>query len=96
MDCGCRPDAGPDRAGADLELLLRSPLVLALLTALAAPLCACSNLRPVQPWEKGILAKPAMTFEGDALEQRFAEHIYSSKEAAAGGSGVGGGGCGCN
>jgi hypothetical protein len=30
------------------------------------------------------------------LAQSYKEHIYSSKEASAGGSGVGGGGCGCN
>ena len=30
---------------------------------------------------------------GDWVEARF---IYSSKEAASGGTGVGGGGCGCN
>ncbi len=56
----------------------------------------CTGLKPVQPWEKGNLAKPAMTFETDPLEARFMEHIYSSKESVSGGSGVGGGGCGCN
>jgi hypothetical protein len=37
-----------------------------------------------------------MTFGGDKLETRYADHIYTSREAAAGGAGVGGGGCGCN
>jgi hypothetical protein len=37
-----------------------------------------------------------MTMGGDALDQRFTQHVYQSKEAAAGGGGVGGGGCGCN
>jgi hypothetical protein len=37
-----------------------------------------------------------MTFDDDLLERGYKEHIYSSKEASAGGSGVGGGGCGCN
>jgi hypothetical protein len=50
----------------------------------------------VRPWQKGSLARPEMRFEHDALDAMFAEHIYSSKEAAAGGNGVGGGGCGCN
>ncbi|MES2149001.1 MAG: DUF4266 domain-containing protein [Pseudomonadota bacterium] len=59
-------------------------------------LAGCGALAPVQPWEKGALAKPAMSFERDRLEARFAEHTYSSKEGAAGGAGVGGGGCGCN
>ena len=53
-------------------------------------------LPKVEPWEKGMLAKPGMKLEGDRLEGRYAEHTYTSKEGAAGGAGVGGGGCGCN
>lgn len=59
-------------------------------------LSACGSFPPVQPWEKGNLARQAMTFDRDALDTKFSEHIYFSKEAASGGSGVGGGGCGCN
>lgn len=59
-------------------------------------LSACSTITPVNAWEKGNLAKPAMTFEGDPLDQRFVQHIYGSKENSSGGYGVGGGGCGCN
>lgn len=69
----------------------------------AASIVACisgmtglSGCATVQPWEKQNLAKPQMTFEEDKLERNYIEHIYSSKEAASGGSGVGGGGCGCN
>ncbi len=69
---------------------------LALAALAGAMLSACSMLPTVQPWEKGNLAKPAMTFTGDALEERFTQHIYNSKENASGGYGVGGGGCGCN
>ncbi|NTU52916.1 MAG: DUF4266 domain-containing protein [Chlorobiaceae bacterium] len=58
--------------------------------------CAFSGCASVQPWEKQNLAKPEMTFEGDRLDTGYTEHIYSSKEASSGGSGVGGGGCGCN
>jgi hypothetical protein len=54
------------------------------------------HIQSVEPWQKGNLAKPEMTFDEDPLERGFKEHIYSSKEASAGGSGVGGGGCGCN
>jgi hypothetical protein len=61
--------------------------------ALAVPLTGCTA---VQPWEKGQLAKPEMAFGGNGLEARYAEHIYTSREAATGGAGVGGGGCGCN
>jgi hypothetical protein len=66
-------------------VLLIAPMLLAL--------AGCTT---VQPWEKGKLAKPEMTFGGDKLETRYADHIYTSREAAAGGAGVGGGGCGCN
>ena len=66
----------------------------AIVAALA--LSACASMAPVQPWEKGMLAKPAMTFDGGRLESQSAEHVYTSREAAMGGAGVGGGGCGCN
>ena len=67
-----------------------------LITSLWLGLSACAGITPVQPWEKGVLAKPAMAFEGDRLDSNFVEHTYASKEAAAGGAGVGGGGCVCN
>ncbi len=66
-----------------------------MLLAACASLGGCATPAPVQPWEKGILAKPEMTFEGDMLEQRFIDHIYSSREGASGGNGAAGGGCGC-
>ena len=59
-------------------------------------LAGCAMVQPVQPWEKGLLAKPEMTFGQDRLEVQLSDHTYFSKEAASGGSGVGGGGCGCN
>ena len=55
-----------------------------------------SVVQTVEPWQKGNLAKPEMTFDDDPLERGYREHIYTSKEASAGGSGLGGGGCGCN
>lgn len=67
-----------------------------LLLASACMLTACTGIQQIQPWEKGNLAKPEMTFEGDPLDNAFTEHIYFSKEGASGGGGVGGGGCGCN
>jgi hypothetical protein len=68
----------------------------ALAAALAAMLLGGCAFAPPQPWERGVQAKPEMTMDTDALEARFTQHIYSSKEAASGGYGVGGGGCGCN
>jgi len=75
---------------------LRHPGAFGVLCLLAAALAGCTGFHPPQPWEKGLLSKPAMTMGGDAQEQRFDQHIAGSKEAASGGSGVGGGGCGCN
>ena len=72
-------------------------LIRTFLTATAALLLtACATLGDVKPWEKGLLARPEMTFEGDRLDDAFTEHVYTSKEASSGGAGVGGGGCGCN
>ena len=56
----------------------------------------CAVVQTVEPWQKGNLAKPEMTFDDDPQERGYREHIYTSKEASAGGSGLGGGGCGCN
>jgi hypothetical protein len=73
---------------------MKARYMIALCCA-AAGLSGCA-LPPVQPWEKGQLARQDMLLQGDALGTRFNEHIYASKEAASGGSAVGGGGCGCN
>jgi Domain of unknown function (DUF4266) len=71
--------------------------LLALAVALAClALGGCAEWKPPQAWEKGALARPDMTMGGDALSQRFDQHVYASKENASGGYGVGGGGCGCN
>ncbi|TFW04898.1 DUF4266 domain-containing protein [Oxalobacteraceae bacterium OM1] len=64
---------------------------------LLAASAACAPLEPVQPWQKGTLAKPEMTIEGnDVLGAKASDHAYVSREGASGGSDVGGGGCGCN
>ena len=68
----------------------------ALLLGVLAATSGCALVQPVQPWEKGVLAKPEMSSESDRLDANFTEHTYFSKEAASGGAGVGGGGCGCN
>jgi Domain of unknown function (DUF4266) len=69
------------------------------LAAVALMGTGCSSVSEwgqVSAWEKGNLAKTKMTFEGDPIDQRFVQHIYTSKENSSGGYGVGGGGCGCN
>lgn len=71
----------------------RAALLLAVLALSSLTGCA---LQPPQAFEKGNLAKREMTFGADPLEDAFSQHVYFSKEAASGGTGVGGGGCGCN
>jgi hypothetical protein len=63
---------------------------------LVAALAGCSSTPGVQPWERDLLAKPAMQLTAAPLESAFDDHTYFSKEAATGGRGFGGGGCGCN
>jgi hypothetical protein len=54
-------------------------------------------VKEVKPWEKSIHAKATMKDGGiNALEKKFEEHTYFSKEATKIGNGVAGGGCGCN
>lgn len=57
-----------------------------------ATLTACA---PVAPWERGRLAKPQMATEPHPGQRALLEHIYRSREAAAGGASARGGGCGC-
>ncbi|WP_348757879.1 DUF4266 domain-containing protein [Candidatus Methylocalor cossyra] len=59
---------------------------------LALSAAACS---PVQPWQRGVLAKPHMALEPYPLQNAFRDHDYRSREAALGSGSHGGGGCGC-
>jgi hypothetical protein len=68
---------------------LAAPLVL-------AAVAGCATFEPPKPWEKQYLARPSMQFDADPADARTTQHIYQSKEGAAGGYGAGGGGCGCN
>jgi hypothetical protein len=76
--------------------MLKAIGVVSVMTACVSMLGGCSHLQQlgVQPWERGILAKPEM--QGDAMARAFDEHIYFSKEASSGGAGFAAGGCGCN
>ena len=58
--------------------------------------CTSVNLVRVKPWERATLADYTMNPGRDPLHTAMAEHIYFSRESAAGGRGVGGSGCGCN
>ncbi len=69
-------------------LLRLSVLLFALFTS------ACST--PIQPWERGNLARQEMQWVNDSMEFSLSNHINFSKEGSTGGSMVVGGGCGCN
>jgi len=70
---------------------------ITIITLGAFLLMGCSIIKEVKPWEKENLAKPIMQFEGLHPEvSKFESHVYFSKEASQGGSGVAAGGCGCN
>ncbi len=62
------------------------------LSAFCIWLTACT---PVQPWERGNLAKPQMALDPYPLQSALRAHNYGSREAAAGGNAAQGGGCGC-
>ncbi|NOU20172.1 MAG: DUF4266 domain-containing protein [Methyloglobulus sp.] len=63
-----------------------------LLLTMGVMLTACA---PVQPWERGNLAKPQMALDPYPLQSALRAHNYGSREAAAGGNAAQGGGCGC-
>jgi hypothetical protein len=63
-----------------------------LLLALSISLSACA---PVQPWQRGNLAKPQMASDPYPLQSSLRAHNYGSREAAAGSNAAQGGGCGC-
>jgi len=50
----------------------------------------------LKAWQRGYLADPIMSLDGNLVRQLFDEHIHASKEGAAGNGGPSGGGCGCN
>jgi len=64
-----------------------------LISVLCLSAFSCST---VNPWERGILAKPEMAWEPDPMVGQLQEHVYFSKEGSSGWYGAGGGGCGCN
>jgi len=80
-----------------LATLGRAPRVARTfwLFATTAALAGCGSLG-VRPWERDLLARPAMQLDASPVASSIDDHIYFSKEAATGGRAFGGGGCGCN
>ncbi|MEO8360250.1 MAG: DUF4266 domain-containing protein [Vicinamibacteria bacterium] len=72
-----------------IRRLAASAIALALLGA-------ASGCAHVKPWDRDLLARREMQFVTCAQLNGIDQHVYFSKEASMGGSGVAGGGCGCN
>jgi hypothetical protein len=64
-----------------------------LLALLCLTLCQCTS---VLPYQRGKLADYTMRPDRDVVALSLNDHLFFSREAAAGGRGIGGGGCGCN
>lgn len=71
-------------------------LIICLLLSACTTMNNIVTKEDVKPWEKDVLAQPGMQFPSDEMFSYSDDHVYFSKEASTGGSGVGGGGCGCN
>ncbi len=67
----------------------------ALVAMVGLGLGGCTHLG-AQPWERDVLARKSMQLNTEPSITGFHEHIYFSKEGAAGGRSFDGGGCGCN
>lgn len=57
---------------------------------------ATSGCIRVQAHQRARLAKPNMQMGGDPQTSEIEQHVYETREGAAGGAGGTGGGCGCN
>jgi hypothetical protein len=74
---------------------VRPDFRLLILLVIAALFSGCATT-PVQPWERGRLAKWDMRWDPDPLQAAANDHAHFSKEGTSGGIGAAGGGCGCN
>ena len=67
-----------------------------VLAAVAVIITLGTGCSTVEPWQRRTLSDATMRGDRDPAGLLLAEHMWFSREAAAGGRGVGGGGCGCN
>ena len=70
-------------------------IIIISLISIILSISSCSS-PTIKPWERGNLAKPAMTFGSDSMIDAIDDHVYFSKEGTSGGRSFGAGGCGCN
>ena len=55
-----------------------------------------SGCQAVEPWQRGLLARPEMQLEPDRLQAKLNSQVYFSNEASSGSNDVAGAGCGFN
>ena len=79
-----------NRVSANSRVLAIGSLLLGVLL-----LNGCATT-PVQPWERGRLARRDMRWDSDPLQAAMDSHTHFSKEGSDGHIGAAGGGCGCN
>ena len=63
-----------------------------LLFLLMVWLCGCQS---VEPWQREVLAKPAMAITPLPRQAARNSHVRVSREAGSAAQSAGGGGCGC-
>lgn len=68
---------------------------VAFLLGLLALTAGC-GATAVKPWDRDLLAQPAMRYDPNPMLNAVDDHVYFSKEGSTGGMDVDGGGCGCN
>lgn len=57
---------------------------------------ACGLTPWVEPFERGRMADPIMSFSRDPISETYIRHVFEVREAARGAVAGAGGGCGCN
>ena len=62
----------------------------------ALALLAAAGCTTTKPYQRELLAKPAMVVERDPERLALEAHVINIQEGAVGGATGGGGGCGCN
>jgi hypothetical protein len=58
-------------------------------------LLAVGGCQQVAPWQRDVLAQPAMATTPLSLEAARNQHVRQSREAGSTATSAGGGGCGC-
>ena len=74
---------------------MRRDMRVLVLLVVVSLMAGCATT-PVQPWERGALARWDMRWDPDPMQAAANAHAHFSKEGTSGEIGAAGGGCGCN